>query len=91
MKFVEMVNVHKVRKFIKEYELCSSMTEAEFARTMAVVGAISSDPSICIPYITQAICRTSYWEVYWSTPNGVATYIYRNCMDRYIFGLSKED
>lgn len=91
MEFVEMVNAHKVRKFIKEYELCSSMTEAEFARTMAVVGAVSSDPSICIPFITQAICRTSYWEVYWSTPNGVATYIYRNCMDRYICGLSKED
>ena len=82
MKFVEMVNRHKVRKFIKEYELCSSMTEAEFARTMAVVGAIASEPSTCIPYITQRICNTSYWEVYWSTPNGVATYIYRNCMDR---------
>lgn len=82
MKFVEMVNRHKVRKFIKEYELCSSMTEAEFARTMAVVDILASDPSICIPYITQRICYTSYWEVYWSTPNGVATYIYRNCMDR---------
>lgn len=82
MKLVEIVNVYKVRKFIKEYELCSSMPEEEFARTMAIVDILASDPSICIPYITQRICSTSYWEVYWSTPKGVATYIYRNCMVR---------